>query len=481
LDEPEPADSLPPKDAVAALDNHRLGMLQLQREGALDPNHQRRALPGRLAARRAQTFRHGPAGVMWSDDVAPARDQLPLGKTEPPERAGAGPAEKLADRPRLAPPLGRPFLLRALPHRSLLCQSRPVPVETQRADPRSFASHLLDWYDCNARVLPWRQPPGSTAAPDPYRVWLAEVMLQQTTVEAAAGHFHRFVARWPTVEALAAAEADEVMAAWSGLGYYARARNLIACARTVAAAGGGFPRTEAGLRALPGVGPYTAAAVAALAFGAAAVPVDANLARVGARLFGLECVGPALVRAAGAAFRPFVPSDRPGDFAQALMDLGAAICRPRAPRCETCPLGGLCVARREGRADELPRRAPKRPRPRRFGTAWWVESGGEVALVRRPPRGLLGGLLGLPGTPWAGEASADLPFAGPWKWAPEPVVHGFTHFELHLGIAAVSIDRPQAFAEGLLWTPADRVAGLPTLFRKAVAVARPLAQGAQVG
>ncbi|WP_448582263.1 A/G-specific adenine glycosylase [Thermaurantiacus sp.] len=354
-----------------------------------------------------------------------------------------------------------------------------MPVETPRAEAHPAASRLLAWYDANARELPWRQPPGSTTQPDPYRVWLAEVMLQQTSVEAAAGYFHRFVARWPTVLALAAADPADVLAAWAGLGYYARARNLLACAQKIAAAGGHFPRTEAELRALPGIGPYTAAAIAALAFGQPAVPVDANLARVGARLFGLDVAGSVLESAVGKAFQPLVPACRPGDFAQALMDLGAMICRPRAPRCDSCPLCDLCVARHQGQTDALPRRPAKRPRPRRFGTAWFVEARGKVALIRRPPRGLLGGLLALPGTAWGADALPSLPFPGAWRWASAPVVHGFTHFELHLAIAAISIDRPRTFVEDVLWIPLDQVAGLPTLFQKAVAVAQPLARGTQ--
>ncbi len=358
----------------------------------------------------------------------------------------------------------------------MLCQSGAVPVETPSAMPAPFAAPLLDWYGRNARTLPWRIPPGSAQVPDPYRVWLAEVMLQQTTVEAATGHFQRFVARWPTVGALAAADPADVMAAWAGLGYYARARNLLACARAVAAAGGAFPRREEALLTLPGIGPYTAAAVAAFAFGAATVPVDSNLARVAARLFWLESTGPALLRAAGDALRPHVPPDRPGDFAQALMDLGAMVCRPRAPACSSCPLAGACVAARTGRSDALPRRPAPRVRPRRFGTAWWVEAAGKVALVRRPPHGLLGGLLALPGTPWREAASPDLPFPGAWRWAPQPVVHGFTHFQLHLDIAVTRLESPRDFADGLLWAAPEEIAGVPTLFRKAVAVARTLAQ-----
>lgn len=353
-----------------------------------------------------------------------------------------------------------------------------MPVETSGPEGQPFAQRLLAWYDVNARSLPWRIPPGDPRRPDPYRVWLAEVMLQQTTVEAAAGPFLRFVERWPTVESLAAAGTEEVMAAWSGLGYYARARNLLACARAVARAGGRFPGSEDELRCLPGIGPYTAAAIAAIAFGTAAVPVDANLARVGARLFGLACSGPALLREAGRALKPLVPRDRPGDFAQALMDLGALVCRPRSPDCAGCPVSASCLAFRSGRAGELPLRVARKPRPRRFGTAWWVEATDRVALVRRPERGLLGGMLGLPGTPWREDHARDLPFPGDWRWAPAPVVHGFTHFELHLEVAAIRLDATREFRDGLIWTARDRIAGLPTLFARASRVAQALAHGA---
>lgn len=351
-----------------------------------------------------------------------------------------------------------------------------MPVESEAPAPLGLAAPLLAWYDRNARDLPWRLPPGTPAVPDPYRVWLAEVMLQQTTVEAAREPYARFLARWPTVAALAAADDAEVMAAWAGLGYYARARNLLRCARTVAAAGGTFPRSEGKLRRLPGLGPYTAAAVAALAFGARTLPVDANVARVGARLFALQPEGPALLRAVGERLRPEVPADRPGDFAQALMDLGALVCRPRAPDCPRCPLAARCHARALGLAEAFPRRTPRRARPTRRGSVWWVEADGRVALVRRPPRGLLAGMLALPGTGWSAEQPRALPFPGDWRWAAEPVRHGFTHFDLVLEVAGIRLAAPPAFAEGLIWTSRDSLAGLPTVFRKAAAVGRELAR-----
>jgi len=248
-----------------------------------------------------------------------------------------------------------------------------------------FARALLGWYDRHARRLPWRAPPG-TPPPDPYRVWLSEIMLQQTTAAAAGAYFERFVARWPTVTDLAAAPDADVMARWAGLGYYARARNLLACARQVAASGGRFPDTEEGLRALPGVGAYTAAAIAAIAFGRRAVVVDANVERVVARQFAVETPLPA----ARTQLRPLTdsltPEDRAGDFAQAMMDLGATLCTPRRPNCLLCPVAASCRARAEGRAEAFPVKPPRKARPERRGQAFWIERNGEVLLVRREGR-----------------------------------------------------------------------------------------------
>ncbi len=346
-----------------------------------------------------------------------------------------------------------------------------MAVDTESILPAT--AHLLAWYDAAARALPWRALPGAPP-PDPYRVWLSEIMLQQTTVAAAGPYFERFLALWPTVEALAAADEADVMREWAGLGYYARARNLCAAARAVAAAGA-FPTSAAGLRALPGVGPYTAAAIAAIAFGEPAVVIDANIERVTSRLFALPDALPAGRPALEAALRPLVPTDRPGDFAQALMDLGATICTPRSPRCLLCPLAPDCIARRSGNPQAFPVKAPKRPRPLKRGTAWWIEHAGEVALVRRPPRGLLGGMLALPSSAWSVDAVLDFPFAADWQLAPEPVRHGFTHFELELQVAIVRApDRLNGIAgQPIIWTPREGIAaaGLPTLFARAATVA----------
>ncbi len=329
-------------------------------------------------------------------------------------------------------------------------------------DVPALRAALLDWYDAHARPLVWRATGG--ARPDPYRVWLSEVMLQQTTTVHAAPYFTAFTTRWPTVFDLAAAGDAEVMAAWAGLGYYARARNLLACARAVARDHGGvFPDSEAGLLALPGVGPYTAAAVAAIAFGRAANVVDGNVERVMARLFAVETPLPAakpeLRRLAGA----LVADDRPGDWAQALMDLGATVCRPGRPVCHACPLTGFCAAFQLGAPERWPLKSPKPERPRRHGVAWVLrDDAGRVALVRRPDKGLLGGMLGLPTSDWGAPADPAPPAAAEWRDA-GAVEHVFTHFALTLSVRAGE-------GEGdFLWTAPDEArTALPTVFRKAL-------------
>ena len=323
-------------------------------------------------------------------------------------------------------------------------------------DERRAAKWLLDHYDRHARVLPWRSVPGE-AAPEPYKVWLSEVMLQQTTVATVKPRFRRFIERWPTVEALARAPDEEVLQEWAGLGYYARARNLIACARQVAAVGG-FPRTEKDLLKLPGLGAYTAAAIAAIAFGERAVVVDTNVARVVARF---HAITKPLAQARD-EIRKFAdamtPADRSGDFAQAMMDLGAAICRPRNPLCNECPLAPGCGARTSGTPEAFPAPKVRRERPQRHGIAWWIERDGAIWLVRRSTKGMLGGMAALPGPEWTDEAAAIPALA--------TVSHGFTHFTLDLRIAA-----RQSPAEGDGWWQAlDRIseAGLPTLYVRAI-------------
>jgi A/G-specific adenine glycosylase len=350
-----------------------------------------------------------------------------------------------------------------------------------RDDPRAPGRLLLEWYDANARVLPWRSPPG-TPAPDPYRVWLSEVMLQQTTVAAVRGYFAEFTRRWPDVAALAAADDAEVMSAWAGLGYYARARNLLACAREVAARGGVFPRTEAGLRALPGLGAYTAAAVAAIAFGERAVVVDANVERVVSRLFAISEPLPAARTAIREAADWITPERRAGDFAQAMMDLGATVCTARAPRCLLCPLSDHCKARRSGDPAAFPVKAAKKAKPHRAGRAFWIERGERVWLVRREGRGMLGGMRALPDDGWNARAdgSGEGPLAGPWTSAGS-VRHGFTHFTIDLGLSIyLGSDFAALAVESGEWWPVDRLgeAGLPTLFAKAARLGLALAEEA---
>lgn len=322
--------------------------------------------------------------------------------------------------------------------------------------PASAAKRLLAHYDQHARALPWRSAPGASP-PDPFVVWLSEVMLQQTTVATVKPRFRRFIERWPTIDALAAAPDEEVLQEWAGLGYYARARNLIACARAVAALGG-FPRTEAELRKLPGLGTYTAAAVAAIAFGERAVVVDTNVARVIARYHGIEQTLDEARGTIRSLADAMTPAERPGDFAQAMMDLGATICRSAKPLCGECPLAPGCEAKASGNPEAFPAAKVRRQRPHRHGIAWWIERDGAIWLVRRPAKGMLGGMAALPGPDWSDEPAVNQALA--------TVSHGFTHFTLDLRVV------PRASppdAEGW-WQLLDRIgqAGLPTLYAKAV-------------
>lgn len=342
------------------------------------------------------------------------------------------------------------------------------------ASAQRIAGDLLAWYGKNARALPWRSPPGMPPS-DPYRVWLSEVMLQQTTVAAVVPYFEAFTRRWPSVAALAGADEAEVMAAWAGLGYYARARNLIACARAVTAKDGRFPDSEGELRQLPGLGAYTAAAVAAIAFGRRAVVVDANVERVAARLFTIAEPLPGGKRKIRAAVDRLTPDVGAGDFAQAMMDLGATVCTARSPSCHVCPLAAHCLARGAG-AERLPIKAPKKVRPLRKGRAFWIERDRAVWLVRRPGRGMLAGMRALPDDGWSarGDGDAAPPFVG--EWAGQGTVrHTFTHFDLDLQLMLYSgSDWARFAALPGEWWPLDELdaAGLPTLFAKAARLAR---------
>lgn len=337
-----------------------------------------------------------------------------------------------------------------------------------------IAADLLAWYDDNRRKLPWRAPPGRRA--DPYRVWLSEIMLQQTTVTTVQPYFAAFLGRWPTIEALASAELDDVLHAWQGLGYYARARNLHKCARLIAAERRGrFPDDEAALRELPGIGPYTAAAIAAIAFGRRAVPVDGNVERVVARLFAVDEPLPAAKAKLRRLAESLAPARRPGDFAQAMMDLGQSICLPRRPHCARCPIARHCRANAGGLAESLPARTRKAAKPLRRGTAFWlVADDGAVLLRRRADQGLLGGMMEVPSTPWletpldGDDIGRHLPVrARGLRRLPGLVRHGFTHFDLELTVMTGRVVSKRAPAGGV-WCPPGGLAGfaLPTLMKK---------------
>jgi A/G-specific adenine glycosylase len=319
------------------------------------------------------------------------------------------------------------------------------------------AQRLTQHYVDNFRRLPWRSPPGE-ALPDPYRVWLSEVMLQQTTVATVVPRFERFVARWPTIDALAAANDEDILAEWAGLGYYARARNLIACARRVMALGG-FPATAAELRKLPGIGAYTSAAIAAIAFAERSAAVDTNVERVIARLHGIRQPKRADVEQ---LVIDIMPGERPGDFLQAMIDLGATICRPRKPRCTLCPVRTNCAAHASGNPEAFPAPKPRGERPHKHGIAYWIERDGRVWLVRRPIKGLLGGMAALPGSDWSESDPGRTGSIG-------TVRHLFTHFSLDLHLVPAG----EPVGDGW-WHPIDRLdsVGLPTLYRRAAEAAR---------
>jgi A/G-specific adenine glycosylase len=339
-----------------------------------------------------------------------------------------------------------------------------------------IAEALLGWYGRNRRDLPWRARPGEV--PDHYRVWLSEIMLQQTTVAVAGRYFAAFLARWPTVESLASTSLDEVLAAWAGLGYYARARNLHACARLVVSEHGGqFPQSGAALQALPGIGRYTAAAIAAIAFDVPAAAVDGNVERVVARLEGIAAPLPGAKPLIAAAAARLVPRQRPGDFAQALMDLGSLVCTPRRPDCRACPLVRQCVGCRSGSPEQLPAKPRRGDKPKRFGACFFAERGdGAVLLRRREERGLLGGMLEFPSTEWGpappGDPLAAAPLAAPWRAVPGQVEHSFTHFDLVLTVHAARVQTATMGADpAWRWIAVEALerAALPSVMRKVAA------------
>jgi A/G-specific adenine glycosylase len=340
-------------------------------------------------------------------------------------------------------------------------------------------AELLAWYDRHARLLPWRARHGERT--DPYRVWLSEIMLQQTTVKAVAPYYARFLSRWPTVDVLAAGSLDDVLRVWAGLGYYARARNLHACAKEVVERHGGqFPNDVDALRALPGIGDYTAAAIAAIAFDAATVPVDGNVERVVSRLFAIEVELPAGKPAVKTLARSLLPVRRSGDFAQALMDLGATICSPKRPACALCPWNDSCVANERGDQETFPRKAPKREGRLRRGAAFVVlRSDGRVLLRRRPDKGLLASMMEVPGSEWthdfdesgARRSAPRLRAKVQWRRLHGVVRHVFTHFPLELAVFAAQVPRATAAPKGARWAKVGGLAeeALPNVMRKVLA------------
>ncbi len=344
----------------------------------------------------------------------------------------------------------------------------------------TIAPKLLAWYKREGRALPWRAPAGTLQ--DPYKVWLSEVMLQQTTVKTVTPRFIDFLRRWPDVDALAHAELGEVLAAWAGLGYYARARNLHACARVVSESHGGrFPDTEEDLRKLPGIGAYTSSAIAAIAFGRPASPVDGNIERVIARLFAIETPLPAAKPEIKSLAEKLTPATHAGDFAQAMMDLGATICTSPRPACGLCPVRPDCQGFEKGLAAQLPYKAAKAARPTRRGAAFVaVRKDGAVLLRERPPKGLLGGMLETPSTPWLEGSQSEpeeayAPVEGSWQKLPETVTHTFTHFHLELAVYRATVQQRatlRAVAEPgrCRWVTQQDLAtaALPTVMRKVV-------------
>lgn len=341
---------------------------------------------------------------------------------------------------------------------------------------------LLNWYEAERRDLPWRYGPRKVA--DPYRVWLSEIMLQQTTVKAVVPYFQKFVARWPTVAALAAAPLEEVLQQWAGLGYYSRARNLKACAATlVRDYGGVFPRSEAELLKLPGIGPYTAAAISAIAYGEKATPVDGNVERVVSRLFAVKQPLPGAKPEIRRLAASLTPQRRAGDFAQAMMDLGAEICTPKKPSCLVCPVQRDCAASAQNLAELLPMRGAKAARPSRFGIAFLVQrEDGAVLLRQRPEAGLLGGMLEVPSTAWGdalptkSQAMRSAPVSASWMPVSGPVVHVFTHFRLELVVYRALVSLDTSFT---LWAEPERCRwvqrrdlhsqALPSVMKKVIA------------
>ncbi|MCA1394659.1 A/G-specific adenine glycosylase [Bradyrhizobium sp. BRP56] len=356
--------------------------------------------------------------------------------------------------------------------------SRAAAKAKPTEDAADRPARLLAWYDRHRRMLPWRAVAEERA--DPYRVWLSEIMLQQTTVRAVGPYFEKFVSRWPDVTALGRASLDDVLRMWAGLGYYSRARNLHACAVAVMGDHGGvFPDTEEGLRALPGIGPYTAAAIAAIAFDRRTMPVDGNIERVVSRLYAIEEALPQAKPLIKEMAATLLGPSRAGDSAQALMDLGATICTPKKPACALCPLNDDCAARTRGDQETFPRKAPKKSGILRRGAAFVVTRGGELLVRSRPEKGLLGGMTEVPGSQWlAGQEDAaalaqapDLKGVTRWHRKAGVVTHVFTHFPLELVVYTASVPPRSRAPDGMRWVPVATLDGeaFPNVMRKVIA------------
>jgi A/G-specific adenine glycosylase len=487
LAESDLVDASPAEMRVRPSHDHRGAVLRLKRESAFDPKHQSGGSDRGVGIafgdprRPLQLDRSGMTREPFADNCRPIGDQTGLTQAARGERLGDQPGRKFSQRLGAASArLHHRFDMGGEDARDgVKGMSANVSALASEAKRKAIVARTLDWWDRCRRTLAWRAQPGET--PEPYRVWLSEVLLQQTTAQAATPYYQAFIAKWPTVEDLAAAPVDAVMSAFAGLGYYSRARNLHACAKEIARRGGRFPSEEAGLRELPGVGSYTAAAVAAIAFNRQTAPVDGNIARVLGRLIALE---KPIARARGeiaAAARALAPSDRAGDFAQALMDIGATLCRPRNPTCGSCPLGQNCAAFRAGTPEAYPRRADAKERPRRQGAVFFARrSDGAFLARRRPPRGLLASTVELPGTAWTnkgpnGALVGAAPVIARWRRLPGAVEQVFTHFALSLTVYAAEFDG--AAPAGCFWVAPNAIAaaGFSSMMRKAVehALAKP--------
>ena len=473
-------DAPPAKMGVRPSHDYRGAVLRLKRESAFDPEHQSGGRDWRVGIafggprRPLQLDRPDMSRKRFANDSRPVGDQARLAQAARGERLGYQPRRVLGQRLGAASarlhhgfdPESEDAVARG--------ERMSVNVSARASDAKRNAvvARVLVWWDLHRRTLAWRAKPGET--PDPYRVWLSEVLLQQTTAQAATPYYQAFIAKWPRIEDLASAPAEAVMSAFAGLGYYSRARNLHACAKEIARRDGRFPSEEAELRALPGVGAYTAAAIAAIAFGRPTAPVDGNIARVLARLNALEePIAQARAELAEAA-RALAPSRRSGDFAQALMDIGAMLCRPRNPACGSCPLAPDCAAFLDGSPEAYPRRTEAKPRPRRQGAVFFVRRpDGAFLARRRPARGLLASTIELPGTPWTasgpdGAPAKVAPVVGRWRRLPGEVEQVFTHFALRLTVYATEFDGEAP--AGCFWVAPEaiRAIGFSSMMRKAV-------------